>query len=73
MVAIPPIVEMKNLLGQMQAGEPLYAMERAAPELQTGDCYGDALRRPCIAGMSSLGALGPAADQTPEDSSRGPA
>jgi hypothetical protein len=28
LVAIPPIVEMKQLLGQMQAGEPLYAMER---------------------------------------------
>jgi hypothetical protein len=31
LVAVPPIVEMKQTLGQMQAGEPLYAME-----LETG-------------------------------------
>jgi hypothetical protein len=30
LVPIPPIQEMKNLLGQMQAGEPMYAMEREA-------------------------------------------
>ena len=28
LVAVPPIMEMKQVLGQMQAGEPLYAMER---------------------------------------------
>ena len=31
LVAVPPIMEMRNVLGQMQAGEPLYAMEREAP------------------------------------------
>ena len=29
-VPMPPVAEMKNVLGQMQMGEPLYAMERAA-------------------------------------------
>jgi hypothetical protein len=28
LVPVPPIVEMKQVLGQMQQGEPLYAMER---------------------------------------------
>lgn len=32
LVAIPPIAEMKNVLGQMQMGEPLYAMERECDE-----------------------------------------
>jgi hypothetical protein len=30
LVAIPPIAEMKNVLGQPQMGEPMYAMEREA-------------------------------------------
>lgn len=28
LVAVPPIVEMRQTLGQMQAGEPLYVVER---------------------------------------------
>ncbi len=28
LVAVPPIAEMRNVLGQPQVGEPLYAMER---------------------------------------------
>jgi len=28
LVAVPPIAEMRNILGQPQMGEPLYAMER---------------------------------------------
>lgn len=28
LVPVPPIVEMRNVLGAMQPGEPLYAMER---------------------------------------------
>ncbi|HTJ68214.1 MAG TPA: hypothetical protein VL551_11845 [Actinospica sp.] len=28
LVAVPPIAEMRNVLGQPQMGEPLYAMER---------------------------------------------
>ena len=30
LVAVPPVVEVKQVLGQMQPGEPLYAMEREA-------------------------------------------
>ena len=39
LVAIPPIAEMKNVLGQMQMGEPLYAMEREVAAVQ-GDGEG---------------------------------
>lgn len=28
---MPPVAEVKNLLGQQQMGEPLYAMEREIP------------------------------------------
>ena len=28
LVAVPPIAEMRNVLGQPQMGEPMYAMER---------------------------------------------
>lgn len=28
LVAVPPIAEVKNVLGQQQMGEPLYAVER---------------------------------------------
>lgn len=28
LVPIPPVGELRNVLGQMQMGEPLYAMER---------------------------------------------
>ena len=28
LVPVPPIVEMRQVLGQMQAGEPLYVVER---------------------------------------------
>jgi hypothetical protein len=31
LVPVPPIAEMKQVLGQAQMGEPLYAMEREAP------------------------------------------
>ena len=30
LVAVPPIAEMRNVLGQPQMGEPLYALERQA-------------------------------------------
>ena len=30
LVAVPPIVEMKQVLGQPQMGEPLYVLEREA-------------------------------------------
>jgi hypothetical protein len=30
LVPVPPIVEMKQVFGQVQAGEPMYAMEREA-------------------------------------------
>jgi hypothetical protein len=31
LVPVPPIMEMRQVLGQMQPGEPLYVVEREAP------------------------------------------
>jgi hypothetical protein len=31
LVCVPPVQEVKNVLGQMQAGEPLFTMEREVP------------------------------------------
>lgn len=46
LVAVPPIAEVKNVLGQQQMGEPLYAMERKGePE------YGAALEPGPVAKM----------------------
>ena len=36
LVPVPPLVEMKQVLGQMQAGEPLYVMERETTGVITG-------------------------------------
>jgi hypothetical protein len=37
LVPVPPIAEMRNVLGQPQVGEPLYAMEReTSPEYGAG-------------------------------------
>lgn len=36
LVPLPPVQEVKNVLGQPQMGEPLYAMEREADEPQPG-------------------------------------
>jgi hypothetical protein len=36
LLSVPPVQEVKNVLGQMQAGEPLYAIEREAPHRVTG-------------------------------------
>ena len=38
LVAIPPIAEMKNVLGLMQMGRPLYAMEREWTSTGPGGC-----------------------------------
>ena len=76
MVAVPPIVEMKAVLGQMQAGEPLYAMERECATAQTPGIYDHALARAGqlhAGGMSGLGALGLAADEMCQEASGGPA
>lgn len=67
MVAVPPIIEMKQVLGQMQAGEPLYAMERETPAMMlTGERYDSALARAGqlhLGGMSIAAASAMAADE----------
>lgn len=37
LVAVPPVAEMRNVLGQPQMGEPLFAMEREAPPRAAGE------------------------------------
>jgi hypothetical protein len=44
---MPPVAEMKNVLGQMQMGEPLYAMEREVPPGAAGEA--ERLRSPLLA------------------------
>jgi hypothetical protein len=46
LVAVPPIAEMRNVLGQPQIGEPLYVMER-----ESSSEYGAALEPGPIAKM----------------------
>lgn len=53
LVAVPPIQEVKQVLGQPQLGELLYAIERETP----------APIEFHVAGMSHLGSLGAAADE----------
>jgi hypothetical protein len=37
LVPVPPIAEMRNVLGQPQMGDPLYAMEREMPGGKAAD------------------------------------
>lgn len=37
MVAVPPVAEVKNVLGQPQMGEPLYAVERETATASESD------------------------------------
>lgn len=63
LVPVPPVQEVRQVLGQPQLGEPLYAMERETPapagRYDAALAHAGAFR---MAGMSHLGSLSAAAD-----------
>jgi hypothetical protein len=84
LIAVPPVQEVRQVLGQPQVGEPLYAMEReVGADRRTGmpaDPLDAALARAAtfqMAGMSHPGSLAAvagdlSADRQREDGQPGP-